>query len=102
MSYTDSIGVQYKSAEGTITNTTENFTGDAHEGVDTTVPPATTDQVEGCSVDVSKIVSCCLFSAVALTVKTYAAGVLKDTIALLAGKQIVWTNTSPYANPFTV
>jgi hypothetical protein len=34
-------------------------------------------------------------------VKTYAAGVLKQTIALAAGKQLVWNSSSAFANPFT-
>jgi hypothetical protein len=100
-SFTHSVGVTYKSQEGTITNTTESFTGDAEEGIDTTVPAATTDQVEACPITVAKITSCCMYSAVALTVKTYAAGVLKQTIALAAGKQLVWNSSSAFANPFT-
>ncbi len=101
MSYTDSIGIQYKSAEGTITNTTESFTGDAHEGIDTTVPAATVDQVEGCSVDISKIKSCVLYAPLAVTVKTYLATVLKDTIPLVANKQLVWDINSTFALPFS-
>ena len=99
--FTHSIGVLYKSPEGTIANTTESFTGAADEGVDVSVPAATTDQAEGCSVDVSKLVSLCLFSQLALTVKTYAGGTLKQTVNLTAGKQLVWDQNSSYANPFT-
>lgn len=101
MSYKHSIGVLYKTTEGTIANTTEDFLGDENEGIDTTVPPATTDQVEELSIDVSAIVSCAMFSAVALTVKTYAAGVLKQTIVLTAGKMVLWDHNSSFANPFT-
>jgi len=101
MSYKHSVGVLYHSPEGNIANTTEDFLGDENEGIDTTVPPTTVDQVEELSIDVSTIVCCCLYSAVALTVKTYAAGVLKQTINLRAGKQIVWDENSPFANPFT-
>jgi hypothetical protein len=101
MAFSHSVGVLYKSQEGTIANTTDNFTGNAEEGIDVTVPAATTDQVEALSVTVANIVSLCLFSAVALTVKTYAAGVLKQTINLPAGKQLTWNNASSFANPFT-
>jgi hypothetical protein len=100
MAFTHSVGVLYKSQEGTITNTTDSYIGNAEEGLDVSVPAATTDQAEAISVTVANIVSLCLFSPLALTVKTYAGATLKDTIALAANKQIVWTNTSPYANPF--
>jgi hypothetical protein len=99
--YTHSVGIQYKSPEGTIANTTEDFHGDFNEGIDTNVPPSTVDQVEACPVTVAKIVSCCIFSAVAVTLKTYAAGVLKQTIPVAAGKQITWGNTFTFACPFT-
>ena len=99
--FTHSIGVLYKSAEGTIANTTESFTGAAEEGVDVSVPAATTDQAEAINVTIAKIQSLCLFSPLALTVKTYAATVLKQTITLTAGKQLVWDTNSTFANPFT-
>jgi hypothetical protein len=99
--YTHSVGVTYKTPEGTITNITESFTGEGEAGVDTTIAAATTDHAEGCSVDVSKIVSCCMFSALDTTAKTYAAGVLKQTFSLVAGKQMVWKSSDVAANPFT-
>ncbi|SRR6266498_1469931 len=101
MAFTHSVGVVYKSQEGTIANTTDSFVGNAEEGLDVAVPASTTDQVEALAITVANIVSVCLFSAVALTVKTYAAGVLKQTIALPAGKQLTWNNASSFANPFT-
>jgi hypothetical protein len=101
MAFTHSVGVQYKSQEGTIANTTDSFNGNAEEGMDVAVPASTVDQVEALAVTVANITSLCLFSAVALTVKTYAAGVLKQTINLSAGKQLVWNNASHFANPFT-
>jgi len=100
--FTHSIGVLYKSQEGTIANTTESQVGNAEEGLDPTVPAATTDQVEPLNIIVANIKMCCLFStATDLTVKTYASGVLKQTIALTAGKQLTWVVGSTFANPFT-
>jgi len=99
--FTHSIGVLYKSQEGTIANTTESFSGAAEEGVDVSVPAATTDQAEAINITIAKLQSLCLFSALALTVKTYAASVLKQTITLTAGKQLVWDVNSTFANPFT-
>jgi hypothetical protein len=101
MAFQHSVGVLYKSQEGTIANTTDAFNGNAESGIDVAVPATTVDQVEPLAVTVANIVSLCLFSAVALTVKTYAAGVLKQTINLPAGKQLVWNNASSFANPFT-
>jgi hypothetical protein len=100
--FTHSIGVLYKSQEGTIANTTDSQTGNAEEGIDVAVPAATTDQVEPLAITVANIKMCCLFSTITdLVVKTYAAGVLKQTINLTAGKQLTWVLGSTYANPFT-
>jgi hypothetical protein len=101
MAFQHSVGVLYKSQEGTIANTTDAFNGNAEAGLDVAVPANTVDQVEALAVTVASLVSLCLFSAIALTVKTYAACVLKQTINLPAGKQLVWNNTSSFANPFT-
>jgi hypothetical protein len=103
MAFTHSIGVLYKSQEGTIANTTDPFTGNAEEGLDVNVPAATTAQAEALAITVANLVSLCLFSTTtAVVIKTYAAGVLKDTINLAAGKQLVWNNASTFANPFSV
>ena len=100
MSLTYSIGIQTKTPEGTIANTTDSFVGNAASIVDAAVPAATTDQVEACSVKVANLVMCVLFSAVALTIKTYEGVTLKQTIALPAGKQMLWDQNSTFANPF--
>jgi hypothetical protein len=99
--FTHSIGVLYKTKEGTISSTTQSFTGNGEEGLDVSVPAATTAQAEPLTVTVANIVSCCLFSNLALTVKTYLAGVLKDTIALAAGKELTWYQGSQAAIPFS-
>jgi len=101
MAFSHSIGVLYKSQEGTISNTTQAFTGNAEEGVDVSVPAATTAQAEALAVTVANIVSCCLFSNLALTVKTYLGGTLKDTIVLAAGKELTWYQGSQAAIPFS-
>jgi hypothetical protein len=99
--FTHSVGVLYKSQEGTISNTTSSFVGNAEEGLDVSIPAATTDQPEAIAITVANLVSFCLFSALAVTVKSYAAGVLKQTITLAAGKELVWYNGSTFTNPFT-
>jgi hypothetical protein len=101
MSLTYSVGVQTKTPEGTIANTTDNFIGNAASIVDASIPAATADQVEACAVTVANLVMCVLYSVLALTIKTYAAGVLKQTINLPAGKQMVWDTNSTFDNPFT-
>lgn len=101
MALTYSVGVQTKTPEGTIANTTESFNGNVGAIVDAVVPAATVDQVEACSVKVANLVMCILFSPLAVTIKTYEAGVLKQTMALAAGKQLVWDQNSTFANPFT-
>ena len=101
MAFTHSVGVLYKSQEGTISNTTTSFVGNAEEGLDVSIPPATTDQAEAISITVANLVSFCLFSALAVTVKSYAAGVLKQTVTLAAGKELVWYSGGTFTNPFT-
>jgi hypothetical protein len=101
MAFTHSVGVLYKSQEGTISNTTTSFVGNAEEGVDVSVPAATTDQPEAIAITVANLVSFCLFSALAVTVKSYAAGVLKQTVTLAAGKELVWYAGGGFTNPFT-
>lgn len=102
MSFSHSVGVLYRSAEGTIANTTETNVGNMETGLDVVVPNSTTDQVEPIAVDVSRIQSFCMYSsATALTIKTYASAVLKQTLVIAAGQQETWTLNSPFTNPLT-
>jgi|ERR1700687_2761465 len=101
MSLTYSLGVQFKTPEGTIANTTESFTGNTGSVVDTSIPAATTDQAENCNVVIADLVAFVLFAPLAVTVKSYKATVLKQTVDLAAGKQLVWDTNSTFTNPFT-
>ena len=49
----------------------------------------------------ASVKSLILLSDVAATIKTNSSGSPADTIALAAGKPIVWDAASPYACPFT-
>jgi hypothetical protein len=100
--FTHSVGVLYKSDEGTLANTTESFTGNAETGIKADVPAGAIDQsYKVPTVTVLNIVSCCMVTTLATTVKTYLATVLKDTLALTAGKQLVWDSNSAAPIPFT-
>src|SRR2546430_243046 len=100
--FTHSVGVLYKSDQGTIANTTESFTGNAESGVKADIPAGSTDLAFVVPlVTRVNVVSCCLVSTLATTVKTYLATVLKDTLTLAAGKQLEWDSNSAAPNPFT-
>jgi len=90
MSFTHSVGVTYRTAEGTITNTTDNYTADGQILFSGTVANSATQEVD-VAIDVSKVQSIVLYSDRAITVKTNSSGSPDDTIALAAGKQLVWT-----------
>jgi hypothetical protein len=68
--FTHSVGVTYKTAAGSITNTTDSFTADGEVNVQETIVadgnPVTLDVV----LDPTKIHSMVMYSDQALTVKT--------------------------------
>ena len=100
MAFTHSIGVTYKTDEGTIANTLDSFTGDAEQGLDVTIPASSTIR-ENVQVYQSEIVSFCLWSKLALTVGLYKNNSLVQTISLGANKQLNWDNGLANSNPIT-
>jgi hypothetical protein len=102
MAVTHKRGTSYTTDAGTVATTNETFTGDSEINVDFVVADNTTDGVCAVpSVDVSQIMSTMLYSDKSITVKTYAATVLVDTIAVTGGKQINWASTDTGDCPFT-
>ena len=70
MAFTHSIGVTYKNDAGTITSTTNTYTGDLEHNFDQAVPISTTNQTTSIAFTKSKIVSLVIYSDQALTIKT--------------------------------
>lgn len=100
--FTHTTGITYKSDAGTITSTTETFTGDVESDYDGVIAPSTTNAEIDISVIKNNIKSMVLFSNVAVTLKVNSSSVPDDTIVLPAGGQVVWNTNHPEACPFTV
>jgi len=98
MSLTHTVGVIYRTGVGTITNTTDTYTGDGEVNIDDTVAGPSTNKQYAVTFLTADIASLCIYSDVALTLKTNTTtGV--DVITLLAGKQVVWNTDHDEACP---
>jgi hypothetical protein len=60
-------------------------------GVSEIIPIAATDLVVASACDITQLKAACLFATAALTVKTYLAAQLVDTIAVAANQVRIWT-----------
>ena len=99
--FTHSEGVTYKNDAGTITSTTNLYTGDLEHNFDLAVPVSTTNFPTAIAFAQNKIVSFVLFADQALTVKTNSTTTPQETIALAKGQQIVWTTAHLEDCPFS-
>lgn len=99
--FTHTTGITYKSDAGTITSTTETFTGDIESDYDGVIPPSTTNAEVDIAVTQANIQSMVLFSNVATTLKVNSSSSPVDTIVLPAGGQVVWNKNHPEACPLT-
>lgn len=100
MSFTHTIGVTYKTAEGTIASTTDTYTADAEYALDDTVAASTTNKEFDLSLTKANIKSMVLYSDQAVTIKTNST-VASDTIVLAAKVQLVWNTDSQFSIPFS-
>jgi hypothetical protein len=100
MSFTHSIGVTYKTAEGTISSTTDTYTADAEYALDDVVAASTTNKEFDMALTGANIKSMVLYSDQAVTIKTNSTGSPSDTIALAAKIQLVWNTDSHFSLPF--
>jgi len=100
--FTHTTGITYKSDAGTITSTTETFTGDGEANYDGVIPGGTTNAEVDVAAAHANILSMVLFSNVATTIKVNSSSAPDDTINLPAGGQVVWNTNHPEACPFTV
>ena len=101
MSFTHSIGVTYKTAEGTITSTTDTYTADAEYALDDQVAASTTNKEFDLSLTKANIKSMVLYSDQAVTILTNSTGAPSDTIQLAAKLQLVWNTDSHFSIPFS-
>lgn len=89
MSYTHTFTPVYASGGGQ-TSLALTQTSGAETNVSESIPAASTDLVVAWGQDISQIKSLLVMADGALTVKTYLATVLKDTITLAANVPLVW------------
>jgi hypothetical protein len=89
--FTHSVGVLYKNDSGTITSTTHTYTDDSEIGLDGVVAAGATNKEFDVAFTLTKVISLVLFSDQALTLKTNSTSSPQDTIAIAAGKEIIFT-----------
>ncbi len=101
MAYTHKITTGYTSDMGAISSTVETFVGSAQVGVDVAVVAGAVNALEAIAITQANIVSVCIVSDKALTLKTNSSGSPQETLSLVAGSQVVWTTNSTHACPFS-
>ncbi len=101
--FTHSITKGYKTDEGTVTSVVTSITGNAEEGLETTLAVGATNQLFTVAITKTQILSVCLFCSTSCTVKTNSSSTPQDTIAISAGGQVVYEGAGAAgpANPFS-
>ena len=89
MSFTHSITTIYSATGSTVSNI-QTQTAGGEGAIQDTIVIGATDAVVGWSMDISQIKSFIITATGALTIKTYLATVLKDTIAVAAGIPLLY------------
>lgn len=77
------------------------YSADSQTSVDVEIPDSETDMLVNFALDVSQIESIFILSDQDLTLETNSGAAPDDTLSLLAGVPLVWTNDSYYANLLT-
>jgi hypothetical protein len=100
--FTHTLGVTYKTDAGTIASTTDTYTGNAENDLDTTVGAGAVNSEFDLQVTVAKIQSMVLYSDQNAVIKTNSTGSPGNTVNLTAKKQVVWNTDSVMTKPFSV
>jgi hypothetical protein len=93
MSISHTLVRQYKDQSSNSivnSNSTETVTGSMEKNIDKSVAVGT-DTLYAYTLDRSILQSLCLYSDVALTIKTNSSGSPTDTIVLVAGEARMWS-----------
>jgi hypothetical protein len=96
---THTLGVSYKTAEGTITSTTDSYTADAEYVIDEVIAASTTNKEIDLALTRANIKSMVMYSDQAVVIKTNST-VASDTVTLAAKVQLVWNTDSQFSIPF--
>jgi hypothetical protein len=100
MSFKHTFAVTYKTDEGTIATTSNDYTADGATGIDDVVPPSTTNKEYDLPVTLANVKSLLIYSDQALTIKTNSSVTPSDTITVKAGIPIVWNTDMINSIPF--
>jgi hypothetical protein len=90
--FTHSIGVVYKSDEGSVSSTTHTYSDDTEAGVDALVAAGATNKEWDLALTVANLQSCVLFCDQNVTLKTNSSSSPQETISLVAGKEVIYTH----------
>jgi hypothetical protein len=99
--FTHTLGVTYKTDAGTIASTTDSYTGNAENDLDTSVAAGASNSEFDIQVTVAKIQSMVLYADQNMVIKTNSTASPGNTVNLTAKKQVVWNTDSVMAKPFT-
>lgn len=89
MSFTHTVAMTYGTGvQSSVYSFTQTNTGETN--VDESMTAGAADVVVAWAATLADVKSLLVVASVAMTLKTYAATVLKDTIALAAGVPIIW------------
>lgn len=100
MSFTHTISKTYKTDAGTTTSASYTKTGSTDLAWDGTIAVSTTNDEVDLVFTNASIVSLCIFSDAAVTIKTNSTGSPDNTITMTANKQIIWNANEAGTNPF--
>ncbi len=99
--FTHSVGVTYKTAAGSITNTTDSYTADGEVNISDVVAAGVSNYSFDVTFDPANVKSMVLYSDQAVTVKTNSSSSPQETISLAAKIQRVWTTDHTEVIPFS-
>ena len=95
MAFTHKIIETWTSGNRSIA-TESDYSGDAQESKDVSIPDSETDYLVNFALDVSQIQAIFILSDQDITLETNDGGSPVDTISLLAGKPYIWKKTDSY------
>jgi hypothetical protein len=100
MSFTHTLGVTYKTGEGTVISVNQNYVADGQMDIDDIVPPSTTNKEYDLPITLANVKSLVISSDQALTIKTNSSVTPSDTITVKAGIPITWNTDNINSIPF--
>ncbi|MDP9292787.1 MAG: hypothetical protein M3O82_10560 [Verrucomicrobiota bacterium] len=95
------ITTGYKNDAGTVSSVLKTYTGDAEENVEDVVAVGITNKLYTVAITKTQIVSMCIYSSGAVTIKTNSSSAPTETITLAAGDAKTWATDHAESCPFS-